>query len=78
MTRPNASCDTAPRSPLSTRIGFTRNKGLLAGIVDVLIDWQDRTRSRVMLSRLDDRMLHDMGLSRADVDFETTKPFWRP
>ena len=26
---------------------------------------------------LDDRMLGDMGLTRSDVDVETTKPFWR-
>ena len=79
MTRPNASCDTAPRSPLQTRIGFAApsRKGLLAGLFDLLMEWQERTRSRVLLARLDDRMLRDMGLTRADVDVEATKPFWR-
>ncbi len=79
MARQNASCDTAPRSALSTRIGFTaQSKGLIASLVDLILDWQERTRSRVLLGRMDDRMLRDMGITRADVDVETTKPFWRP
>lgn len=79
MTRPSASCDTAPRSPLASQIGFAPSRsGLLAAIVDRVIDWQERARSRVLLGRLDDRMLRDMGISRADVDLEAGKPFWRP
>jgi uncharacterized protein YjiS (DUF1127 family) len=27
---------------------------------------------------LDDRMLRDIGLARADVENEAGKPFWRP
>ncbi len=78
MTRQPASCQTAPRSPLASRIGFAaRRSGLIAAIVDRVIDWQERSRSRVLLGRLDDRMLRDMGISRADVDLEVTKPFWR-
>ena len=29
------------------------------------------------LARLDERMLHDIGLTRADRDFLVNKPFWR-
>ena len=79
MTRQSASCETAPRSPLASRIGFAPSRsGLVAAIVDRVIDWQERARSRVLLGRLDDRMLRDMGISRADVDLEAGKPFWRP
>lgn len=39
--------------------------------------WQSRARGRHQLSRLDDRMLRDIGLSRADVQCEVDKPFWR-
>ncbi len=39
--------------------------------------WQERAVARDHLARLDDRMLQDIGLSRADVMRETDKPFWR-
>ncbi|MBI3452193.1 MAG: DUF1127 domain-containing protein [Rhodospirillales bacterium] len=42
-----------------------------------LLAWQVRTRERAHLAALDERMLHDVGLSRADVDNETSKPVWR-
>ena len=78
MAHQSASCDTAPRSPLQARIGFApKRAGLIAAIVDRLLEWQERNRSRILLGRLDDRMLRDMGLSRADVDYEVGKPFWR-
>ena len=77
MTRQSASCDTAPRSPLQARLGFASGSGLLTHLFDRVIEWQERARSRVLLGRMDDRMLRDMGVSRADVDFEVTKPFWR-
>ena len=78
MTRQSASCSTAPQTHLSPRVGVSRRQGgLLAVIVDRLVDWQERARSRVLLGRMDDRMLRDMGVTRADVDLEVTKPFWR-
>lgn len=39
--------------------------------------WQERAEQRYRLATLDDRMLKDVGLSRADVDTETAKPFWQ-
>ena len=41
-------------------------------------DWRERTRGRRLLGELDDRMLRDVGLSRADVDRECVKHFWQP
>jgi len=32
---------------------------------------------RHLLQQLDDRMLHDVGLSRSDVDCECAKHFWQ-
>ncbi len=43
----------------------------------LLLVWQDRERQRRHLRELDDRMLKDIGLSRADVAHEADKPFWR-
>lgn len=36
-----------------------------------------RRRARLQLQSLDDRMLKDIGVSRADVVAESCKPFWR-
>lgn len=42
-----------------------------------LADWQVRAHARRELARLDERTLHDIGLSRMDAEFEARKPFWR-
>jgi uncharacterized protein YjiS (DUF1127 family) len=49
----------------------------LAGFVDQLLTWQQRVRDRHALGQLDEHMLHDIGISAADVAHETSKPFWR-
>ena len=46
--------------------------------LDTFLEWRERARQRHALARLDDRMLRDIGLSRADVYREYRKPFWRP
>ncbi len=38
--------------------------------------WSELARQRRSLGRLDDRLLRDIGLTRADVEAETTKRFW--
>ena len=50
---------------------------LLGGGFTLAYKWRERSRQRHALLRLDDRMLRDIGLSRADVDCEASKPFWR-
>ena len=39
--------------------------------------WRRRARERKELAQLDDRMLKDIGFTRADAEFITSKPFWR-
>jgi uncharacterized protein YjiS (DUF1127 family) len=39
--------------------------------------WVKRLQSRRKLAELSDYMLRDIGLTRADVWKETSKPFWR-
>ena len=50
----------------------------LVSIFDLLLDWQDRATMRANLKSMNNRMLKDVGLSAADVNRETEKPFWRP
>ena len=49
----------------------------IAGILDQLFTWHQRARDRHALGLLDEHMLHDIGLSRADVEHEASKPCWQ-
>jgi uncharacterized protein YjiS (DUF1127 family) len=40
--------------------------------------WLERARQRRQLRELNDHMLRDIGLTRADAWAESDKPFWRP
>ena len=62
----------APALPASRRLG----RGLGA-VLDLLLRGWDRSRQRRALESLDDAMLRDLGISRADVMREAAKPFWR-
>ena len=42
------------------------------------VTWQRRHKDRMHLMALDDRLLHDIGISLADVEHEVSKPFWKP
>lgn len=43
----------------------------------LFMGWQERAEQRRTLQQLDDHMLRDLGLSRADVAREADKPVWR-
>jgi uncharacterized protein YjiS (DUF1127 family) len=45
--------------------------------VETLEEWSARSAQRRALFRLDDHVLHDVGLSRADVEREAEKSFWQ-
>lgn len=51
--------------------------GLLTQLGETFHVWRDRLRARRELAQWTDRDLHDVGLSRSDIIFETEKPFWR-
>jgi uncharacterized protein YjiS (DUF1127 family) len=38
--------------------------------------WYELHRERELLASLSDEALKDIGMSRADVEFESVKPFW--
>ena len=58
--------------PARRRVPFN-----LSTAFDVLLLWQQRRRERRKLGALSDHMLKDLGVTRADVDGETHKAFWR-
>ena len=53
------------------------NVGAATRVFDQLMVWLDRARQRRHLAELDDRLLRDIGISRADVDHEASRPFWQ-
>ena len=42
-----------------------------------VVQWHQRSRQRRALLALDQRMLEDIGLTRAKAEEEAAKPFWR-
>jgi uncharacterized protein YjiS (DUF1127 family) len=63
---------SAPERRGSTAIG-SRSASLLRH----MLAWLERARGRRALLALDDWVLKDIGLTRADVMHETDKPFWQ-
>lgn len=45
-------------------------------MVVTLLRWQELAHERYALMELDDRLLKDIGLSRADAVREARRPFW--
>lgn len=56
---------------------FRRAMMTLAHALDVLLIWQQRHRERRSLAMLGEHMLKDIGVSRADIEVEMSKKFWR-
>jgi uncharacterized protein YjiS (DUF1127 family) len=50
--------------------------GLVISAIEYLAHLQSRARERHDLQMLDDRALKDIGITRADVDHELSKPIW--
>jgi uncharacterized protein YjiS (DUF1127 family) len=57
--------------------GFVRNLAQRADrVITALLRWHELARQRRALLSLDDHMLKDIGLSRADAAREAARPFW--
>jgi uncharacterized protein YjiS (DUF1127 family) len=63
--------------PLNRRSLLKAGVNVIQRSLDTLLTWQERERQRRHLMALDTRILSDMGISRADVVAEYSKPFWR-
>lgn len=49
---------------------------LLLRFYGTLLVWHERARQRRRLAQLDTQLRRDIGLTRADIEQETAKPFW--
>ncbi|MBX9463608.1 MAG: DUF1127 domain-containing protein [Aquamicrobium sp.] len=73
---PTTSVPLSPiRSAAEARSG-SPDRGVIA-LLRRLWRWNDRHRQRLDLADLDDRMLHDIGITRRMAERECRKPPWR-
>jgi len=79
MTTPccDASCGTVSLGRPTFGGLFQRLRAIPDRALWTLLVWQERARQRRHLASFDDRLLRDMGLSRADAERESALPFWR-
>jgi len=55
-----------------------RARTSIAGrVLATLREWRRRAHDPGELAKLDHRMLRDIGLTEADAEFLSSKPFWR-
>ena len=73
-----ASRARATWPPIAYGIGFLLLWEVAARVFDTMLSWQERAVQRHALRGLDARSLADIGLTRADVELEASKPFWQP
>jgi uncharacterized protein YjiS (DUF1127 family) len=67
----------APSIPGHSRARPRRGGDAGQPILARLRQWRWRARNRAELAALDDRMLADIGISRAEAEFLSRKPLWR-
>jgi len=65
------------RGPARAGSIVAAGRTVLSGLAGTIEIWLDRRQGRRDLSELDDRLLADVGISRADALWEARKPFWR-
>jgi uncharacterized protein YjiS (DUF1127 family) len=67
---------SSPINGLSRGVGHE-----IVAVLDRLFDapfiWTARAAERRHLAQLDDHLLNDIGLNRADIEAVSSKPFWR-
>jgi uncharacterized protein YjiS (DUF1127 family) len=74
MTLTANGCTPLPQGRATPRRPFA---DLAVAVFDRIGEWHDRAQQRRLLAAASDHLLYDIGISRADVDEEVEKPFWR-
>ncbi len=73
-----ASTGASARASQGASNGYGNGFGrALVALFDTVADWSERRRQRRALQALPDHLLHDIGVSRAEVAQEADKPFWK-
>lgn len=78
MTTRNCTVPARHAAAGTERERLARRPALVTTLLVRLAAWTERAQARSELRRLSDRSLADIGLSRAQVEREAAKPFWRP
>lgn len=75
----HAGSNAASAAPRADHADYASSSfvSILVRASDTVLGWIERDRDRRALGRLDDRLLRDIGITRAELDAEATKPFWR-
>ena len=63
-------------SPVPHRTRGAGN-GIAGRVLATFREWRRRAHDHAELAKLDHRMLRDIGLTEADAEFLSSKPFWR-
>ncbi len=66
-----------PAQGAARRAGSGRVARLVTALLRLLHAWRERAWLRRELPTIDARMLRDIGLTRAELEGEAEKPFWR-
>ena len=85
MTTTDCAAECTPRRPVLQLVStdapatsfFGTVRRMAFAVIDLLLTWQERANQRFHLQQMNDHMLKDLGISRADVHLEASKPFWR-
>lgn len=75
-TRTIASPAPAGRALAGVVPRLSSPAGVLRTVWRTLLRWQRRHDERLRLAAMDDRLLSDVGISRAQAAAEAEKPFW--
>jgi uncharacterized protein YjiS (DUF1127 family) len=67
---------SSPINGLSRGVGH-EIAAVLDRVFDAPFTWAERVAERRHLAELDDHLLKDIGLNRAEVENISTRPFWR-
>ena len=67
---------SAGSSSPAKRLGRRCRREAPGGLLSLLLTWQTRATERRALRELDDRLLADVGLTRAQACAEAAKSFW--
>lgn len=62
---------------MTTTVAYAAPRFTLAALAQVAGVWMQRAVERRALASLDERLLSDIGVTRADAALEMDKPFWR-